>query len=91
MCLLSYDYHVTITCLVQNRVTTVMETWKSVYETSNRHIPLVVKDPNTCARVVCADLYTTYGSHVCNHYRVRVAGYIDRHCKFDDFFQKKCD
>lgn len=51
-------------CHVQSHVTSVMDVWKSLYETANIHMGLVVKETNLCAELVCSDLYTAYGQYV---------------------------
>lgn len=49
---------------MQSRVTTVVEVWKNLYETTNIHMGLVVKETNLCAELVCSDLYAAYGQYV---------------------------
>ena len=54
----SYDYH------MQSHVTSVMDIWKTLYETANIHMGLVVTETNLCAELVCSDLYAAYGQYV---------------------------
>ena len=49
---------------MQSHVTSVMEVWKSLYETANIHMGLVVTETNLCAELVCTSLYAAYGQYV---------------------------
>jgi hypothetical protein len=49
---------------VQSHVTSVMDIWRSLYETANIHMGLVVTETNLCAELVCSDLYAAYGQYV---------------------------
>ena len=54
---------------MQSHVTSVMDVWKSLYETANIHMGLVVKEMNLCAELMCSDLYSAYGQYVSELHR----------------------
>ena len=41
-------------------MSSILEEWRALYEVAILHIALVVGDPNQCAHLVSAELYTAY-------------------------------